>query len=329
MNRENSRVLLYLTNQCNLSCKHCFLKASPLGCQHLSWKQIEQTLDHYIKSGYHEITLSGGEATISPHLINAVAYAKKIGYQSIHINTNGINQQILNEVSPNDINLLIFSIDGCRPETHDYLRGEGAFARTLSTIKKAIKLKFRCSVIVTINKLNYDEIPQIITLLDNLKVSTISFNFLSPRGAAKENLNLLISPDKYRRIYNKIIKTKTNQYASIRIAKLFVTAKEAQQIVQDKQYQCLLKKPFKTDVFPDGKIYNCCLLSDFSQYSSGQVLDHKVIIDRTPETDLLKKYPESLCPAQQFELPDTPEISKTKLIPICLYYKTIIAPHKK
>src|SRR5215204_3064885 len=83
-----------LTNRCNMMCDPCFMDANQVGYVHeLTLQDITQILDDSLKitpRRQMSVQFSGGEPTLSPFFIEAVQYAKDIGYFSIQAATNGI-----------------------------------------------------------------------------------------------------------------------------------------------------------------------------------------------------------------------------------------------
>ena len=83
-----------LTNRCNMMCDPCFMDANQVGYVHeLTMDEIKQILDNAISitpKRQLSIQFSGGEPTLSPHFIESIEYAKKVGYFSVQAATNGI-----------------------------------------------------------------------------------------------------------------------------------------------------------------------------------------------------------------------------------------------
>ncbi len=83
-----------VTNRCNMMCNPCFMDANQVGYVHEpEWEDIKAILDRAVsfKPRRQVIVLfSGGEPTLSPHFLEAVAYAKKIGFYRVLAATNGI-----------------------------------------------------------------------------------------------------------------------------------------------------------------------------------------------------------------------------------------------
>ncbi len=83
-----------LTNRCNMMCDPCFMDANQVGFVHeLTWEEVKEILDNALKikpRRQMSVQFSGGEPTMSPFFIDAVRYARKLGYNSVQAATNGI-----------------------------------------------------------------------------------------------------------------------------------------------------------------------------------------------------------------------------------------------
>ena len=82
-----------LTNRCNMMCNPCFMDANQVGYVHeLTFEEVRKILDDSISFKPRRqmvVQYSGGEPTMSPHFLEACAYAKKVGYKLIQAATNG------------------------------------------------------------------------------------------------------------------------------------------------------------------------------------------------------------------------------------------------
>src|SRR5689334_16927943 len=83
-----------LSNRCNMMSDPCFMDANQVGYVHeLGWDEIQEILDNALRikpRRQMSVQFSGGEPTMSPYFLDAVAYARKIGYNSVQAATNGI-----------------------------------------------------------------------------------------------------------------------------------------------------------------------------------------------------------------------------------------------
>src|ERR1700688_822136 len=91
---RGSVLTIDLTNRCNMMCDPCFMDANQVGFVHeLQWEEIKTMLDNAITikpRRQMSVQFSGGEPTLSPYFLDAVRYARKVGYNSVQAATNGI-----------------------------------------------------------------------------------------------------------------------------------------------------------------------------------------------------------------------------------------------
>jgi len=91
---RGSVLTIDLTNRCNMMCDPCFMDANQVGFVHeLTWDDIKTLLDNAMRikpKRQMSVQFSGGEPTLSPYFLDAVAYARKVGYNSVQAATNGI-----------------------------------------------------------------------------------------------------------------------------------------------------------------------------------------------------------------------------------------------
>ncbi len=91
---RGSVLTIDLTNRCNMMCDPCFMDANQVGFVHeLTWEDIKTLLDNAVSikpRRQMSVQFSGGEPTLSPYFLDAVRYARKVGYNSVQAATNGI-----------------------------------------------------------------------------------------------------------------------------------------------------------------------------------------------------------------------------------------------
>src|SRR3954467_8723277 len=94
LNGRGAVLTVDLTNRCNMMCDPCFMDANQVGFVHeLTLGDVKTILDDSLTiKPRRQLTVqfSGGEPTISPIFLDAVAYARDIGYFSVQAATNGI-----------------------------------------------------------------------------------------------------------------------------------------------------------------------------------------------------------------------------------------------
>lgn len=319
---------MLLTDQCNLSCKHCFLGDQREKGRRLSWGQIKTALGYFRQDNFGSVEFTGGEPSLSPFLKKAVKYAREIGYSQIGIDTNGARSEVVDWFSPEEVSKFTFSLDGASPETHDFLRGEGHFQQVLGTIKKAVFRGFQVYVVFCVNKRNVAEVRKVIPFLDELGVSRLSFNFISFMGSARNYPQILISPEEWIDLRRSLKKIKGLKNLTLRFPTRFANRREYDRALQE-GYQCLLKNPQQAHVMPNGYVFYCWLLDESPELASGFVDLKEVVFRKNGERKVLKDNPRSPCPAQELLIrrDGIPHLA-SGIVPLCICWKEIVSPEK-
>ena len=87
-------IIFDLTNRCNMKCEPCFMDANAGRDVHeLSLQDIQAILERAAAvQNRREVNFlfSGGEPTLAPHFIQAIVYARQLGFKRLYVATNGI-----------------------------------------------------------------------------------------------------------------------------------------------------------------------------------------------------------------------------------------------
>ncbi len=156
-----------VTNRCNMMCNPCFMDANQVGYVHEpEWEDIKAILDRAVsfKPRRQVIVLfSGGEPTLSPHFLEAVAYAKKIGFYRVLAATNGIrfaqSEDFTRQAHEAGLHGAYLQFDGVTNEKNQH-RGVGnLFDVKLQAIENMAKAGMKTTLVTTIvNGTNNDGI---------------------------------------------------------------------------------------------------------------------------------------------------------------------------
>jgi hypothetical protein len=182
-----------MTNRCNMMCNPCFMDANQVGYVHeLNWDDLKQILDNSINvtpRRQMSVQFSGGEPTLSPYFIDAVAYARKLGYQSVQCATNGIrfaqDLDFTRRAKAAGLRLAYLQFDGVTNEANNH-RGVG----NLFDVKKRAIENLKASgidvtlVTTIINTVNNDQVGPIVQFaINNIdKINAVSFQPVSFTG---------------------------------------------------------------------------------------------------------------------------------------------------
>src|SRR6187397_200377 len=186
-----------LTNRCNMMCDPCFMDANQVGFVHeLTWDDIKMVLDNAISikpRRQMSVQFSGGEPTISPHFLDAVRYARKVGYNSVQAATNGIefakNPEFAKQAAEAGLRYAYLQFDGIGNAANSHRRVGNLFDVELRAIENLYNAGVDIVPVVTIvNGVNNEQVGRIVEFaLDNPKrINFLSFQPVSFTGRDEE-----------------------------------------------------------------------------------------------------------------------------------------------
>lgn len=125
---------MYLTNECNMRCPHCYMFAGLKKDRELSTKEIFDIISSFKKHGGNNIVFSGGEIALRKDLYEILKHSYDLGISN-EILTNGTlwNAELVQKVVPL-ISRVQISIDGYDEATNSRIRGKGNFSRALNAV---------------------------------------------------------------------------------------------------------------------------------------------------------------------------------------------------
>jgi uncharacterized radical SAM superfamily Fe-S cluster-containing enzyme len=182
-----------LTNRCNMMCNPCFMDANQVGYVHEpTFEDTKSILDRAVSFKPKRqiiILFSGGEPTLAPYFLDAVAYAKKVGFYRILAATNGIRYaediEFCKAAKAAGQHGVYLQFDGTNEEDNKH-RGVGnLFDVKLKAIENLASVGIKVTLVTTIvNSWNNEGIGSIVKFAaENIdKVQTIAFQPVSFTG---------------------------------------------------------------------------------------------------------------------------------------------------
>ena len=186
-----------LTNRCNMMCDPCFMDANQVGYVHeLTLDEVKQLLDDAIgvkPRRQMTIQFSGGEPTISPIFLDAVRYARQVGYFSVQAATNGIRfaqePQFARDARRAGMRIAYLQFDGVSEAANAHRKVGNLFDVKLRAIENLHAAGIDvCLVVTVVNTVNNDQVGPIVKFaLENCdKISFVSFQPVSFTGRDEE-----------------------------------------------------------------------------------------------------------------------------------------------
>ena len=182
-----------LTNRCNMMCNPCFMDANQVGYVHeLEWEDIKKLLDDAasIKPRRQlSVQFSGGEPTLSPYFLQAIRYAREIGYFSVQCATNGIrfaqDEDFAREAGEAGLRFAYLQFDGVGNENNQHRLVGNLFDVKLKAIENLHKHGVDVTLVTTIiNGVNHHQVGDILRFaIEHIdKINALAFQPVSFTG---------------------------------------------------------------------------------------------------------------------------------------------------
>jgi 7,8-dihydro-6-hydroxymethylpterin dimethyltransferase len=182
-----------LTNRCNMMCDPCFMDANQVGYVHeLSWEEIQEVLDNAVKIKPRRqlsVQFSGGEPTMHPYFLDAIRYARKLGYNSVQAATNGIefakNKDFCKKAFEAGLRYAYLQFDGVGNDANSHRQVGNLFDVKLRAIENMHEAGIEIILVVTIvNNVNNDQVGSVVKFaMENpKKISFVAFQPVSFTG---------------------------------------------------------------------------------------------------------------------------------------------------
>ena len=147
-----------LTNRCNMMCNPCFMDANQVGYVHeLTFEEVRKILDDSVSFKPRRqmvVQYSGGEPTMSPHFLEACAYAKKTGYTLVQAATNGlrfaIEPEFAYQAKEAGLDMVYLQFDGTTNESNQHRHISNLFDVKQIAIDNLAAAGVRITPVVTV-----------------------------------------------------------------------------------------------------------------------------------------------------------------------------------
>jgi Fe-coproporphyrin III synthase len=256
--KNAANVFFHILTKCNLKCRHCYINPEQHGKKTLPFEVVEKWLGCFLKSQRNaNLILLGGEPTLHPDLHRIIKISRKMGYKSVTVDTNGyLFHEILDKISPEELDYFSFSLDGATESVNDGIRGKGSFVQCLSGLEKAARAGFQTSMIYTVSSMNIHELEAFSEMVRHLPVSRIFIQVIGLRGKSKTALagGLQVSMDQWLDLVPGAAENMAKQGKKVVYPKVFLNSGEI--------FECAGKVASNYFIFPNGRVYQCPLCED-------------------------------------------------------------------
>jgi MoaA/NifB/PqqE/SkfB family radical SAM enzyme len=197
------RAILEVTGECDLNCIHCYRPESKKE-EKLELNAVKSLISELKDMNAVGIQFMGGEPFLHEDLPKMLKRSKESGLKN-EVITSGYNidKPTIEECSKL-IDGLFISIDG-RKEIHNRIRqNSDSFDSAIKTLKEFSQRDVYTTVIMTLNKLNYNDIEEVYSTVSNCGAKELLLKKMLPIGRGKNVDHLYLGKKALPNLDNRI-----------------------------------------------------------------------------------------------------------------------------
>jgi len=248
------RIVIELTNRCNLRCRHCY-DGRHGGKAELSLALLDKILADAKRHGFDELAFTGGEPTIHRHFFEMIERATHAGYRFGFVSNGWHFSKIYEKLLPfrDRLTGITFSLDGATEETHDALRGTGSFRRLLKAMSICVAKEIPFSINTVLTTLNCTELAELVALAIPLGSQGMRFGHYIDSGR-EASTGLSLSHEARRHIEADVWLLRDEAPIPVTMAPGYVT---------EDLFPCAPLRLEEFNIDWQGNVGTCCHLSGF------------------------------------------------------------------
>ena len=195
---------------CNYNCVHCTSAGKSAIQNEINTAAAKNLVDQAYEFGASFFGITGGEALLRKDLFEVLAYARKLGMNASII-TDGrlLDEKALEHIVKNEVRVSV-SIDGGEV-TNDLVRGRGAYAASVSAIKRLSKEKLLNCLVYTLanineasTNVNEKDFVDVLSLAEQYGARWVIYHGMIPYSKDPISLKACPSAAQYEWAWNKL-----------------------------------------------------------------------------------------------------------------------------
>ena len=206
------RIVLEITNACNLRCVMCGRSATNFTTTHFDLKdfrKIEESLNYA-----EEVTLFGwGEPTIHPYFINILEYLDNFPVRIYFVTNGTLLHNIRDAIFKYKVDIIAISVDGACATTNNRIRRGSDFDKVMSNISEIVKERKKRGVnypymnfVFTAMASNYREIPDMVRLTHKIGIEEVKYVYLTVFSKDMLNETLWGRQNEIKKVFDEAAK---------------------------------------------------------------------------------------------------------------------------
>ena len=189
-----NQIYFYLTQGCNLRCRHCWLgpkhQTEQIVRPALEFPLLKDIIAQGTDLGLSAVKLTGGEPLIHPDIERILDHVNETGLRLL-IETNGVRclPEIAEKIAKNKQPRVFVSLDGADAKTHEWVRGvPGCFEATLEGVRNLVRAGVRPQIIMSVMRHNAHMLEALVQLAEKENAESVKFGVVCPIGRGEQML---------------------------------------------------------------------------------------------------------------------------------------------
>lgn len=196
---------LFISNKCNLKCRHCYFGNTTNIDKALSKNEWIDAINKLYLLGVRHFHFSGKESSLCEMTIFLMRYIKTLHQTYAGIVSNGLgNINYYVRLLQTSVDYLEFSIDGLK-ENHNFIRGGDFFDKTFLCIKTLKDEVDKINITTCLNKRSCNDYINLISIFYDLGVTRFFATPYLLKGRASNLSSLSLAVEEYALLIQSII----------------------------------------------------------------------------------------------------------------------------
>ena len=209
---KNFHVKWHILDRCNQRCAHCYQEEFTRA-RELDLDVLIRTADNMLEAmrawdARLEIALTGGEPLLKEELFPLMEHlAASPRLHRLHLITNGVllSRHLDHLKIIKKFKEIRISLDGASPETHDAIRGAGAFDATVQNIRVAREAGFTVLLMFTAMKSNAGDVLLMPNLCRELDATGFILERFIPLGNGRALRDEVLDGPQFLLLWNALL----------------------------------------------------------------------------------------------------------------------------
>lgn len=249
-----------ITKKCNQKCIHCWNESEKnSSLNSLNFDKILEMINEFRNFGGQRVLITGGEPLLYERLEGILRYCNEKDVRRLELITNG---SLINDSNADILSKYLkyvnVSIHGHDSKSHDYItRVKGSFNRAMNGVKKLQKKGINSIIYFTVMRENFDSIPKMFNLIDELGCEAIRFSPVNLVGRAKNQEEMSLEGKKLLSHYI----SKLGKEKNIKLITSELSREDYENIDKYKFFGCNALRSL-IYIGANGEVYPCSLVRD-------------------------------------------------------------------